>query len=59
MMSKEPGPDGPALVHPSFRLVEAYSSERGVICVITITPLVSVQVSGVRCQREAKLIIGD
>jgi hypothetical protein len=34
--SKDPGPEGPALVHP-----------RGVICVITFTTVFSVQVSGV------------
>jgi hypothetical protein len=47
LKSKDPGPEGPALVHP-----------RGVICVITFTTVFRCQVSGVGCQRGAKLIIG-
>ena len=47
---KDPGPEAPALVHPSFRLVE-----RGdVVNVVYQSSGFRCQVSGVRCQRDAK-----
>ena len=44
-MSKDPGPEGPALVHPSFRLGER-GDMRDYVCN-------SVQVSGVGCRVSA------
>jgi hypothetical protein len=49
--SKDPGPEGPALVHPGFRLVEPKSlqlGERG-----DIADYLYQQYSGVRCQVSA------